>query len=125
LSVGIVVQLSALVENKIGANDLLEEFKQHSAVADLLAQGELVEYSAHLIPVSGMAMMPALHTDGFLVAGDAAALILGTGLTLEGANFAVASGVAAAETVIRAKEMGDFSQKSLSYYPELLGESFV
>ncbi len=125
LSVGIVVQLSALVENQVGANDLLEEFKQHSAVADLLAQGKLVEYSAHLIPVSGMAMMPALHTDGFLVAGDAAALILGTGLTLEGANFAVASGIAAAETVIRAKEMGDFSQKSLSYYPELLGESFV
>ena len=125
LSVGIVVQLNALVENKVKANDLLEEFKQHSAVADLLAQGELVEYSAHLIPVSGMAMMPALHTDGFLVAGDAAALILGTGLTLEGANFAIASGIAAAETVIRAKEMGDFSQKSLSYYPELLGESFV
>jgi len=125
LSVGIVVQLNALVENKVRANDLLEEFKQHSAVVDLLAQGKLVEYSAHLIPVSGIAMMPGLYTDGFLVAGDAAALILGTGLTLEGANFAVVSGVAAADTVIRAKQVGGFSRKSLSYYPELLKQSFV
>ena len=125
LSVGIAVQLNALIENKIRANDILEEFKQHPAVAGLLAEGKLVEYSAHLIPVSGMAMIPALYTDGFLVAGDAAALILGTGLTLEGANFAVASGIAAAETVIRAKQVEDFSKKSLSYYPQLLKESFV
>jgi electron transfer flavoprotein-quinone oxidoreductase len=125
LSVGIVVQLSALVENQVGANDLLEEFKQHPAVSDLLAQGKLVEYSAHLIPVSGMDMLPTLYTSGFLVAGDAAALILGTGLTLEGTNFAIASGIAAAETVIRAKELGDFSQKSLSYYPKLLKKGFV
>ncbi|MDH5696036.1 MAG: FAD-dependent oxidoreductase [Dehalococcoidia bacterium] len=125
LSVGIAVQLSALVENKITVNDLLEDFKQHPAVAGLFDEGKLVEYSAHLIPVSGMAMMPALYTDGLLVAGDAAAFVLGTGLTLEGANFAVASGVAAAETVIRAKQIGDFSKKSLSYYLELLRESLV
>lgn len=125
LSVGIAVQLSALVESKITANDLLEDFKQHPAVAGLFAEGKLVEYSAHLIPVSGMAMMPALYTDGLLVAGDAAAFVLGTGLTLEGANFAVASGVTAAETVIRAKQTGGFSKKSLSYYSELLRESFV
>lgn len=125
LSVGIVVQLSALVENKIEANDLLEEFKQHPAVADLLAEGKLVEYSAHLIPAAGRAMMPTLYTDGFLVAGDAGAFTLSTGLTLEGANFAVASGVAAAETVIRAKKMDDFSKNSLSCYQKLLRQSFV
>jgi electron transfer flavoprotein-quinone oxidoreductase len=94
-------------------------------VADLLAEGRLVEYSAHLIPAAGRAMMPSLYTDGFLVAGDAGAFILSTGLTLEGANFAVASGVAAAETVVRAKKMDDFSKKSLSYYQKLLEQSFV
>jgi electron transfer flavoprotein-quinone oxidoreductase len=125
LSVGIVVQLSGLVKHNLRANDLLEEFKQHPEVAPLLAGGKLVEYSAHLIPVSGKAMMPTLYTDGFLVAGDAAAMTLATGLTLEGANFAVASGVAAAETVIQAKHKGDFSQKSLSYYPERLKQNFV
>jgi len=125
LSVGIVVQLSELAEKKIPANDLLEEFKRHPAVADLLAGGKLAEYSAHLIPVAGKAMMPGLYKDGLLVAGDAAALVLATGLVLEGANFAIASGLAAARTVIRAKKSGDFSEKSLSCYPELLKESFV
>ena len=125
LSVGIVVQLNALVDNGIKANDLLEDFKKHPAVANVFTEGRLVEYSAHLIPVSGVDMMPALYTDGLLVAGDAAAFVLGTGLILEGANFAVASGVAAAQTVIRARERGDFSARSLSYYQELLEESFV
>ncbi len=125
LSVGIVVQLSALAEKRVEANDLLNEFKEHPSVVHFLDGGKLVEYSAHLIPASGIDMMPALYKDGFLVAGDAAAFVVGTGLILEGANFAVASGVAAAETVIKAKERGDFSAKSLSYYQELLEQSFV
>jgi electron transfer flavoprotein-quinone oxidoreductase len=71
-------------------------------------------------------MMPSrLYADGFLVAGDAAALVLGTGLALEGANFAVASGMAAARTVIKAKKESDFSEKSLSSYQRLLEEDFV
>jgi electron transfer flavoprotein-quinone oxidoreductase len=125
LSVGIVVQLNALAEKQVKANDLLEDFKRHPAVASLLDGGKLVEYSAHLIPVSGINMMPRLYTDGLLVTGDAAALVLGTGLILEGANFAVASGVAAAETVIRAKQKGNFSARSLAYYRELLEQGSV
>jgi electron transfer flavoprotein-quinone oxidoreductase len=125
LSVGVVVQLDGLTEGKVWANDLLEDFKRHPEVAAMLAYGQLVEYSAHLVPVGGMAMMPAIYTDGMLVAGDAAGLTLTTGLVLEGANFAIESGKAAAETVIRAKKMRDFSQKSLSYYPQLLKQRFV
>jgi electron transfer flavoprotein-quinone oxidoreductase len=125
LSIGIVVQLSALTENKVVANDLLEDFKQHPDVINLIADGQPVEYSAHLIPVGGRAMMPNLFTDGLLVAGDAAALTLTTGLALEGANFALASGKAAAETVIEAKRAGDFSTITLSRYPKLLKQRFV
>jgi electron transfer flavoprotein-quinone oxidoreductase len=125
LSLGVVVQLSALVKEKITTNDLLEDFKKHPAVARLLSGGKLVEYSTHLIPSSGINMMPRLYRDGLIVAGDAAALVLGTGLVLEGANFAVTSGLAAAEAVIRARQNGDFSAKSLAYYHELLKKSFV
>jgi electron transfer flavoprotein-quinone oxidoreductase len=98
---------------------------RHPEVANLMADGQLVEYSAHLVPVGGMAMMPAIYTDGMLMAGDAAGLTLTTGLVLEGANYAIESGKAAAETVIRAKKIGDFSRKYLSYYPQLLEQSFV
>ncbi len=125
LSLGIVVQLSELTEKKAVPNDLLEDFKQHPEVENLIADGQLVEYSAHLIPVGGRTMMPKLFTDGLLVAGDAAALALTTGLALEGANFAIASGKAAAETVIRAKRIGDFTRKTLSQFPNLLRQSFV
>lgn len=125
LSVGVVVQLSPLSEKRVSANDLLEDFKRHPEVEKLLADGQMVEYSAHLVPVGGKAMMPALYADGMLVAGDAAGLTLTTGLVLEGANFAMASGKAAAETVIRAKKTGDFSKRSLACYSKLLEQSFV
>jgi electron transfer flavoprotein-quinone oxidoreductase len=125
LSVGVVVQLNKLAEKNVVANDLLEDFKRHPEVEKLLVDGQLVEYSAHLVPVGGEKMIPTLYTNGMLVAGDAAGLTLSTGLVLEGANFAIASGKAAAETVIRAKKIGDFSKKTLALYPELLKQSFV
>jgi electron transfer flavoprotein-quinone oxidoreductase len=120
ISLGMVVQLSAVLEKRVKISDLLEDFKKHPVIQPLIRKGELVEYSAHLIPVSGLKMMPRLFSDGVLVAGDAAALVLGTGLILEGANFSVASGVAAAKAVIQAKEKGDFSRASLQQYERLL-----
>jgi len=125
LSVGVVVQLHDLAEKNVKANDLLEEFKQHPEVAYYLNEGKTVEYSAHLIPVSGLRMMPELCGDGILVAGDAAAMTLVSGLALEGANFAIASGAAAAETIVAAKKAGDFSKKALSEYRSRLEKSFV
>lgn len=125
LSIGIVVQLNALAEKKVRANDLLEEFKKHPEIAPYLRDGKLLEYSAHLIPTAGKAMMPALYGEGILVAGDAAGLTLVTGLALEGANLALASGVAAAETIIAAKKRKDFSAKSLASYQNRLSNTFV
>lgn len=125
LSVGVVVQLESLAENQLLGHDLLDGFKKHPAVSRLIEGGELVEYSAHLIPVAGMEMVPRLYTGGLLVAGDAAAMVVGTGLILEGANFAVASGVAAAEAVIKASQQGDFSAGTLASYQESLKQSFV
>ncbi len=125
LSLGIVVQLSALLAKQVKASELMEEFKKHPVIQPLIRKGELVEYSAHLIPVSGLKMMPHLFSDGVLVVGDAASLVLGTGLILEGANFAVASGVAAAKAIIQAKEKGDFSKASLQRYEGLLREEGI
>ncbi len=57
--------------------------------------------------------------------GDAAGLTLNRGWVLRGMDLAVASGTAAAEAVKRAKDLGDFSARSLSYYQELLARSFI
>lgn len=125
LSVGVVVELAALQRARVTAPALLEEFKAHPDIRPLIEGGRTVEYSAHLIPFAGLAMVPRLQRDGIMVAGDAAALLLGTGLILEGANFAVASGVAAGEAVIGAKKEADFSAVSLSRYQRSLESTFV
>jgi len=125
ISIGVIVELESLLQNQVNANDLIDDFKSHPVVRDVIKEGQMVEYSAHLLPSYGLSIMPHLYTGGCLVAGDAAGLVLGTGLILEGANFAIASGVAAAKTVKRAKQMGDFSKQSLSYYQSLLEDSFV
>jgi len=125
LSLGVVVQLKALIDNSLRSVDLLEGFKAHPAVKEMIKDGTTVEYSAHLVPAGGLAMVPQLYADGLLLAGDAAALVLATGRALEGLNFALASGMAAAETVQRAKEKGNYGRETLSDYARLLSESFV
>jgi electron transfer flavoprotein-quinone oxidoreductase len=125
LSLGLVVDLGALVKNRVKASDLLEEFKSHPSIARLIRGGTTAEYSAHLIPTAGLRMMPKLFAGGVLATGDAAGLVLGTGLILEGANFAVASGVAAAETAVEAKRKKDFSMAILGGYEARLRGGFV
>jgi len=125
LSVGLVVQLSSTVEHQTKASDLLEDFKNHPLIREYIRGGETVEYSAHLIPVTGMKILPQFAKDGIMIIGDAAGLVLGTGLILEGANFAMASGIAAAEAVIKAREAGNFTKAALGHYETLLRQGFV
>jgi electron transfer flavoprotein-quinone oxidoreductase len=66
-----------------------------------------------------------LYGDGILVAGDAAGFALNMGVTVRGMEFAIASGIMAAETIIDAKEKGDFSSKTLSSYEKRLKDTFV
>ena len=105
--------------------ELLETFKAHPAVAPLVRGGKLREYSAHVIPEAGWAMMPKLYTDGMLVAGDAAGFCFVAGLYLEGINYAIQSGLAAGETAIAACRSGDFSKQALSRYKHLLKQRNV
>jgi electron transfer flavoprotein-quinone oxidoreductase len=125
LSVGVVLSLSSLINKRVTPYELLNQFKQHPYVEPLLRGGVTREFSAHLIPEFGGGRSVQLYTHGLLVAGDAAGLVLVTGIFLEGMNYAIASGVAAAETVKEAKKKGDFSRHTLSRYQQLLEQSFV
>ena len=125
LSIGVVTKLSALQRKKISIADLLEDFKTQPLIENKIKNATLKEYSGHLIPEGGFKALPKLYGNGILFAGDAAGFVCSTGLTLEGMNFAIASGLAAARTVIRAKEKGDYSERQMAYYHELLEKSFV
>src|SRR2546425_8967843 len=78
-----------------------------------------------MIPEGGWAMLPQLSCGALLVVGDAAGFVFATGLFLEGMNFAIASGLAAAETARQAHAEQDYSALSLSRYRKRLEESFV
>lgn len=124
LSVGIGCPVSVLKENGIKPNELIDAFKRHPSVRNYLRGGKIEEYSAHMIPEGGYNEIPVLTMDGLILAGDAAGFV-NPSLYKEGSNLAMASGVFAAETVIEAKEKGDFSKASLDGYVKRLEESFV
>jgi len=123
ISLGMGVNIRDLDKSKQRPNDLFEQFKKHPSIAPLIKEGELKEYSAHLIPEGGYDYVSNVYTDGMLVAGDAAMLV--NAINWEGTNLAMTSGIIAGETIIEAKKKGDFSSKTLSQYRQRLEESFV
>jgi electron transfer flavoprotein-quinone oxidoreductase len=116
LSLGVIGQISSLVEQKQRPYDLLEKFKAHPSIAPLVRGGKLREYSAHLIPEAGWSMMPKLYTHGMMVAGDAAAFCFVAGIYLEGMNYAIQSGLAAGETAIESCRNNNFTSQALARY---------
>jgi len=125
LSVGVVLKLPKLAAQSKRPEEIIAGLKSHSAIAPLVEGGTVSEYSAHLIPEAGLKMMPKLLDDGLLIAGDAAAMCLAAGIWLEGVNFAMASGMYAAQAACEAIEKGNTSAKGLSLYKKLLEDTFV
>lgn len=119
VAVGVVLSLTELAAAGVRPEVLLAELKAHPAVAPLVRGGELLEYSAHLIPEGGLAAMPRLGCPGLVVTGDAAGLTLAAGLWLEGVNFAMASGLYAAQSFLAAPE------RALGGYEQRMKDSFV
>jgi electron transfer flavoprotein-quinone oxidoreductase len=103
----------------------MEILKARPEVAPLIDGGNTVEYSAHVIPEGGVAMLAQLVGDGILVVGDAAGFGLNLGITVRGMDFALASGALAARAIKAAKAHNDFSAASLGAYEKFLRDSFV
>ena len=125
LSIGIVAQIASLAQHKQRPYELLDQFKQHPAVAPLVRDATTLEYSAHMIPEGGWAMLPTLSQAGLMVVGDAAGFVFAAGLFLEGMNFAIASGLAAAATAQQAHADKNFSAESMAQYRKRLEANFV
>ncbi len=124
ISVGVGCAVEDFLAAKLNPNDLLEKFKAHPRIRALVRGGETVEYSSHMLAEESYSELPEMVGDGLLLVGDAAGLI-NASLYHEVTNLATASGVFAGETVIAAKERGDFSRASLQAYRNKLEDSFV
>lgn len=123
VSIGLGISLETLAEEKIKPYELLDKMKAHPALAPLIKDGELVEYSAHLIPEGGYKKIPKLYSDGVMLAGDSAMLV--NNLHWEGTNLAMISGKLAGETAIVALDKNDFSANTLSLYQKKMENSFI
>ena len=125
VSIGIVTTIDDIGRNDLAPRDMVERLKAHPSVAPLIKDGKVIEYSAHLVTEGGYDMIPTLYKDGVLLAGDAAAFVMNLGFTIRGMDLVIESGRLAAETIIAAKEKGDFSAATLAAYKTALDNSFI
>jgi Dehydrogenases (flavoproteins) len=123
LSLGFGALLIDIANSGKRPNKILEELKNHPSIYPYIKDGNLKEYSAHLIPEGGYDAIPQLYTNGMLVAGDAAMFV--NVLEFRGTDYAVESGICAGKTAILAHKVKDFSANTLKYYKKLLENSFV
>ena len=123
VSIGLGVTLSELIERGLKPYELLDKLKKHPEIEPLIKDGELLEYSAHLIPEGGYKKVPLLFGAGVMVCGDAAMFV--NNMHWEGTNLAMISGKIAGETAVIALGKQDFSENALSHYQEELEDSFI
>ncbi len=126
ISIGLVAGIKDMRDKVRKPHDLLNQFKEHPVIADTIEGGEVVEYSAHVVSSGDMRAMPReVYKDGILLAGEAANLLLNAGKAIQGMDFAMRSGMLAAETIVTAKERGDFSGAVMKDYRKHLDDSYV
>ncbi len=126
ISLGLVAGIKDMREKQKKPHDLLNHFKKHPAIQDMIKGGEIVEYSAHVVSSGDKRAMPKeLYKDGVLLCGEAANLLMNAGKAIQGMDFAMRSGILGAETIVKAKEKGDFSSQTMKEYRSALEESYV
>ncbi|MCH8567860.1 MAG: FAD-dependent oxidoreductase [Balneolales bacterium] len=126
ISFGLVLSMISLRDSGLKPYDILNEFKAHPVLKDTLKGGEVIEYSAHAVSTGDMKVMPKeIYSDGVLVAGEAANLLMNSGKAIQGMDYAMHSGILAAETIVEAKTKKDFSAGTLKNYRTKLEDSFV
>ena len=127
ISLGLVATISTAADasNPHPVYQMLEDFKNHPAVAPIIKGAKLVEHSGHMVPEGGYGMVPKYVFDGCLVAGETAGLCMNMGYQVRGMDFAVASGQMAGQAAVEAIDEGDVSEARLSSYKTAMEGSFV
>ncbi len=106
ISIGYVVDLH-YADATTSAHDLLQLFKTHKLVREILDGGERVGWGAKCIPGGGYWSMPKLTMPGALLVGDSAGMVDMAGL--KGVHNCIAAGTAAGEAIYEALKSGSDS----------------
>ena len=126
ISLGVVAGIEVTAtRGKAPVYQMLDDLKNHAAVAPLIRGGRVVEHSGHMVPEGGINIMPDLVGDGVLLAGESAMMCINLGYQVRGMDYAVAAGMHAGREAARAIDAGDTSAAGFSGYVAALEQSFV
>jgi electron-transferring-flavoprotein dehydrogenase len=96
VSIGFVIDLD-YADATTSAHDLLQLFKTHPLVREILKDGERVSWGAKALPGGGWFSMPRLAMPGAVIVGDAGGMV--DTVALKGVHHAINSGRLAAEAI--------------------------
>jgi electron-transferring-flavoprotein dehydrogenase len=118
VSIGLVVDLEYR-DATTSAHDLLQLFKTHPLVKEILEAGERVSWGAKALPGGGYWSMPKLTMPGALLVGDAGGMV--DTVSLKGVHHCIKSGTLAGEAIYRSLKNGE----SLESYEEAVENSTI
>jgi electron-transferring-flavoprotein dehydrogenase len=119
VSIGFVVDLNYR-DATTSAHDLLQTFKLHPLVKDILQGGERIAWGAKALPGGGYWSMPKLSMPGAVLVGDAGGMV--DTAALKGVHHCIRSGMLAAESIYAALKRGS---SDLSDYEEAVEKSTI
>lgn len=123
LAIGMVVALDS-PNPEIAPPQLLQEFKKHPFVQELLSGGKIVRYGAAMLPEGGYFTLPRrFAVDGAMLTGDALGALDLKGFS--GIDKAMETGICAAETIALALGSNDFSESQLAIYQQRVMDGWV
>jgi electron-transferring-flavoprotein dehydrogenase len=122
VSLGFVTGLD-YKDPRLDPHHVLQTFKTHPFMRQLLEGGKMIRYGAKSIPYGGWFSIPPLAGDGWMITGDSAGFL--NSQRLKGIHLAIKSGMLAAETAYEALVDGDFSINQLSSYPSHVEKSWI
>ncbi len=123
ISLGLVVGLD-YPSHSTDVHELLQRFKTHPLVRDMLEGGTLIEWGAKTIPEGGFHSLPQrLSGAGVLIVGDAAGFV--EVASLKGIHYAMHSGILAADAAFEALAAGNADASLLLKYDQAIAASFI
>jgi electron-transferring-flavoprotein dehydrogenase len=122
VSLGFVTGLD-YQDPRLDPQHVLQTFKQHPLVADLLQGGKMIRYGAKSLPYGGWWSLPPLGGDGWMIIGDSAGFL--NSARLKGIHLAIKSGMLAAETAFEALVKSDLSSAMLGKLTRRVETSWI
>ena len=122
VSLGFVTGLD-YEDPRLDPQHVLQAFKQHPFIADLLKGGKMIRYGAKSLPYGGWWSLPPLGGDGWMIIGDSAGFL--NSARLKGIHLAIKSGMLAAETAFEALVKSDSSAGTLGKLTRRVETSWI